>query len=184
MRKKDIVFYIITLILVVLFLWQWTSKGVLIRQLNDFQRYNSQLFILSGIGPLGSTHQHADVKVYINGKAIDFSQRKYQLTTSFIHFEEGIGDVIHTHAAGLTIDHLFNSVGIKLSSDCILFESKNYCNDGDKTLKFYVNGKPNNEFNNRVIQDLDKYLISYGDETEEELQQQLDSIANLAVRYS
>ena len=36
-------------------------------------KYNAQLGMLSGIGPLRSAHLHADVKVYMNGKSIDFS---------------------------------------------------------------------------------------------------------------
>lgn len=184
MRKKDLIFYSLILILILLFLWQWLSKGALTNQLNQLQKYNNQFQLLSGIGPLGSTHLHADVKVYINGQALDFSQRKYQLTNSFIHFEEGIGDVIHTHATGLTIGHMFKSVGIDFSNNCMIFEGKSYCNENDKKLKFYVNGQLNTEFDNRVIHDLDKYLISYGNENDSEIEKQLNSITNLAPKYS
>ena len=120
MRKKDLIFYVLILALVVLFLWQWLSKGALINQLNKFQNHNNQLQLLTGIGVLGSAHLHADVKVYINGQSIDFSQRKYQLASSFLHFEEGIGDVIHTHATGLTIGHMFRSLGMDFSNNCLV----------------------------------------------------------------
>ena len=184
MTKKDLVFYVLILILVVLFLWQWLSKGALITQLSKVKNYNSQLQLLSGIGPLASTHIHADVKVYINGNSIDFSQRKYQLATSFIHFEEGVGDVVHVHATGMTIGHLFKSLKGGISSNCIVLENQNYCNENEKKLRLYVNGKPSNEFDSRVIRDLDKYLISYGTENDAEIQKQLSSITNLAPRYS
>lgn len=184
MRKKDLVFYALILILLVLFLWQWLSKGSLVNQLNSFAKENNQLHFLSGIGPLKSTHKHADVKVYINGQSIDFSQRKYQITTSFIHFEEGIGDVVHTHATGLTVGHLFKSVGMDFNNNCIIFEENNYCNDGNKELKFYVNGQPNNGYATYVIKDLDKILVSYGSENEAEIQKQMSFITNLAPKYS
>ncbi|MBI2652660.1 hypothetical protein HYX00_04305 [Candidatus Woesearchaeota archaeon] len=184
MTRKNIVFYVLILILAMLFLWQWLSKDALINQLNILQKHNTQLQLLSGIGPLGSTHLHADVKVYINGQAIDFSQRKYQLTTSFIHFEGGISDAIHIHATGLTVGHLLKSVEIDFSNNCIVVESQSYCNENEKKLKFYVNGQLNNEFDNRVIKDLDKYLISYGNENESEIQKQVGSVTNLAARYS
>lgn len=184
MSKKDLVLYSVILVLVILFLWQWLSKGALATQLGKSDKYNSQLYLLSGIGPLGSTHLHADVKVYINGNVIDFSQRKYQLATSYIHFEEGIGDVIHTHATGLTIGHMLNSVGIKYQNGCIVVEGQSYCNENGKKLKFYANGNLNSEFYSYAIKDLDKYLISYGDEYEAEIQKQLSSITNLAPKYS
>ena len=184
MTKKDLIFYIVIFILLILFIWQWLSKGSLINQLTKLQNHNNQLQFLTGIGPLGSAHLHADVKVYINGNALDFSQKKYQLTTSFIHFEDGIGDVIHTHATDLTVGHMFKSVGIDFNNNCIVVERQSYCNDGNKKLKFYVNGHLNNEFDNRIIQDLDKYLISYGDEDNTDIQKQLSSITNLAPKYS
>lgn len=184
MAKKDMVLYAVILILIVLFLWQWLSKGALVSQLNKMQHHNSQIQLMTGIGALGSAHLHADVKVYINGKAIDFSQRKYQLANSFIHFEEGIGDVVHSHATGLTIGHMLKSLGIDFSNNCIIVEGQNYCNENNKKLKFYVNGQSNNEFDNRLIRNLDKYLVSYGSENESELQKQIDSVTSLAPKYS
>ena len=184
MTKKDLIFYIVIFILLILFLWQWLSKGSLINQLTKLQNHNNQLQFLTGIGPLGSAHLHADIKVYINGNTLDFSQKKYQLTTSFIHFDEGIGDVIHTHATDLTIGHMFKSVGIDFNNNCIIVDRNNYCNNNSNKLKFYVNGQPNNEFDNYIIKDLDKYLISYGNENEADMQKQLSSITNLASKYS
>ena len=184
MSKKDLFLYIAVLILAALFLWQWLSKGALINQINQLQKSNNQMQLLTGIGELRSAHLHADVKVYINGQQIDFSQRKYQLQNSFIHFEDGIGDIIHTHATGLTIGHMLKSLGIDFDNNCIVVEGQSYCNEGNKKLKFYVNRQLNNQFDNYVIKNLDKYLIFYGDESEEEIQKQLDSVTNLAPRYS
>ena len=184
MKKKDLALYIIILILVILFLWQWLSKGSLISQQSEMQKDSIDLHKLSGIGALRSAHLHADVQVYINGQAIDFSQRKYQLAARFIHFEEGIGDVIHTHATGLTMGHLFKSLGMDFNSNCIIVKGNNYCNDKNKILKFYVNGQLNTQFDNYVIKNLDKILVSYGSESEAEIQKQLGSVTNLAPRYS
>mgnify|MGYP001581855164 CR=1 FL=1 len=184
MTRKDLIFYAVIFILVILFLWQWLSKGSLIMQAAEMQNDIKDLHLLSGIGSLRSVHLHADVKVYINGKPIDFSQRKYQLAARFIHFEDGIGDVIHTHATGLTLGHLFKSLGGDFNNDCVVIGGQGNCNSGDKTLKFYVNGQKSSEFDNRIIKDLDKYLISYGNEDEAEIQKQLDSITNLAPKYS
>ena len=184
MKKKELIFYILIFVLVILFLWQWLSKGALINQLNQVQKEYPQMQQLSGVGKLGSAHLHADVKVYINGQAIDFSQNKYQLRNNFIHFEEGIGDVIHTHATGLAVGHMLKSLGIDFSNECIVVDGQSYCNENNKKLKFYVNGQLNNEFDNRVIKNLDKYLVSYGDYNEDEIQKQLSSVTNLAPKYS
>mgnify|MGYP001564186593 CR=1 FL=1 len=189
--KKDNLFYILILLLFALLIWQWVSKiGIasqvnsLNKEISELQKDHSDLLLLSGIGPLRSTHQHADVKVYLNGQAIDFSQSKYQLAARFIHFEEGVGDVIHTHATGLTMGHLFKSLDGDFNNNCVVLENRNYCNENNKKLRFYVNGKQNNEYDNYEIKDLDKILVSYGAESEAELQKQLASITNLAPKYS
>ena len=184
MTKKDLMLYFVILILLSLFLWQWVSKGALVIQLSEFQKDNKDLQLLSGIGPLRLTHKHADVKVYINSQSVDFSKHKYQLASRFIHFEEGMGDVIHTHATGLTIGHLFKSFGGNLNSNCMILESQSYCTEGNKTLKLYVNGQPSSEFDNYILNDLDKILVSYGDDDETKVNQQLGSITNLAPKYS
>ena len=184
MRKKDLIFILVLVIFVVLFLWQWNSQAILVNQANSLEKLNEQMMLMTGIGTIGSTHIHANIKVYLNGQALDFSQRKYQVATSYIHFEDGMGDVIHVHATGLALEHLFHSIRMDFTNNCIFYEGQNYCNEGDKKLKFYVNGQTNNEFGNRIIKDLDKYLISFGNENESDIQKQIESVTNLAPHYS
>ncbi|MEK6891566.1 MAG: hypothetical protein AABX25_00105 [Nanoarchaeota archaeon] len=191
MIKKSAIPYTILTILLILFLWQWISKGNLVNQLNNLnnqtnllQNYNGQLSKLSGIGPLSSIHIHADIKLYIDGQSIDFSQKKYQVATSYIHFEDGLGDVVHIHATRLTMGHLFKSLNGDFNNNCLTLDEQTYCDDGNKKLKFYVNGKPNDEFGYYVMKDLDKVLVSYGTENDSEIQKQLKSITNLAPKYS
>lgn len=191
MVKKTTMLYAIIAVLFILLLWQWPSKSTLANQINSLgnqasllQNYNSQLSKLSGIGPLKSTHIHADIKVYINGQPIDFSQKKYQVTTSYIHFEDGLGDVIHVHATGMTTLHLLKSAGMDLRNHCLIFEENNYCSDAKKEIKFFVNGKGSNDLGNYVIKDLDKVLVSYGSENELEIQKQVSSVTDLAKKYS
>lgn len=181
---KNKIFYAAVLLLLVLFLWQWLSNGALMNQAALLQKYNSQMQLLAGIGQVGSTHIHADIQVYINGNAIDFSQKKYQLATSFIHFEDGIGNVIHVHATGMTLGHLFKSLRMDLDSSCIAAEGRDYCNENSNKLKIYVNGRMNSQFDNYVIRDLDKILVSYGNESDLDIKKQMDSITSLAPRYS
>lgn len=181
----------IILVLFALLAWQWFSKAGFVNQIKELNKEmgelsndHTDLLLLSGIGPLRSTHQHADVKVYINGQAIDFLQSKYQLAARFIHFEEGVGDVIHMHATGLSMGHLFRSLGMDFNDNCIVFENTDYCRSENKKLRFYVNGKENDEFDNYVMRGLDRILVSYGAQSGAEIQEQLDSVTNLSPKYS
>ncbi len=159
----------------------------------------------STIGILGSQHIHADWKIYIDGNPIDLSDKSHmermrsnQPVSSFIHVDSGApapektGDVIHMHAEGIPLWIFFKSIEMDLNKDCITLDARTefgttsggnkekYCSEGNKKLKFFVNGKENNEFENYVFNDLDKILISYGDESEEEILKQLNSITDFA----
>lgn len=191
MEKKDIFFLSLIFVLLSILMWQFLAKSALGNrlsgtslQLTQAQKYNDQLLLLSGIGPLKSTHIHADVKVYVNGRAIDFSQKKYQLTTSYMHFEEGIGDAVHIHATDLTGSHLLKSVFMDFRNNCLVVENNSYCNDSKNKLRFFVNGKEIPEFGSYAMEDLDKILISYGSYSAAEVQAQLDSVTSLASKYS
>jgi len=152
----------------------------------------------STIGVLGSQHVHADWKIYINGKALDeaiwepltmdMSAPSKSVTSSFIHLDKGApvpeksGDLIHMHATGVPLWIFFESIGWKFNKDCLILDNnERYCNDDKNILKFYVSGKPNNEWENYVFEDLDKILISHGSETN--LNQQLASITDFAKNH-
>ncbi|HIG96763.1 MAG TPA: hypothetical protein HA230_00230 [Candidatus Aenigmarchaeota archaeon] len=150
----------------------------------------------STIGILNSRHIHADWKIYIDGEMLDEQffipiARSSQLTnssitSSFIHVEaspgEKTGDVIHMHATGVTLWLFFRSVEMNFNSSCLsLRDGQKFCNGAGKTLKFYVNGEPNAQWGNYVLNDGDRILISYGNEIG--LGQQLGSITNFSGKH-
>ena len=142
------------------------------------------------IGVVGGIHYHADFALYINGSSYDFSQEKYmsgdnKSLSNFVHLHDMDGEVIHKHAEGITLGFFFESIGMKLNSAClVLDDGTSYCNKDDKGLKMYVNGKHNDEFAGYDIQDEDKILLSFGDESEEGIKRQIDSITDEACIYS
>ena len=168
--------------------------GMPVEQCIDAGELQCNMGINSQMGVLGSQHIHADWKIYINGQVPDLSDKSHmermrnnQPVSSFIHVDSGApapeetGDIIHMHATGIPLWVFFNSIGMDFNKDCITLENnEKFCNEKNKKLKFYVNGKPNNEFENYVFNDLDKILISYGDENNEQIRNQLDSITSFA----
>jgi hypothetical protein len=135
------------------------------------------------IGPLGGIHTHADFKVYLDGKAIDFAKPQYMVKAKYVHVEDMDGDVIHFHATGVTIGEFFRTLGMKFDNKCFVKDGKNYCTDAQNTLKFYVNGEPNEFYGDYLTSDLDKILISYGPK-DEDVSAQLASITDKAKTQS
>lgn len=144
----------------------------------------------SELGIVGEIHYHIDFKVYLNSVPYNFSQDKYmsidnKSLSNFVHLHDMDGKVIHKHAEGMTLGFFFETLEMKLNHTCLVLDDESfYCNEGDKVLKMYVNGKHNDEYDKYDIQDGDKILLSYGDETEEEIQQQIASVSDEACIYS
>ncbi|MBU5537395.1 MAG: hypothetical protein QW818_02335 [Candidatus Aenigmatarchaeota archaeon] len=140
------------------------------------------------IGTLGSTHIHADFAIFLNGKKITPLPEQYYVASPYIHVEAGpgAGSVIHMHATNVPLKMFFNSLGMKLTSKCFEINKDNkYCNDGVNTLKMFVkhvNGtwEQNFEYEKYVFKDLDKILITYGNETDEEIQLQQNNVTDFA----
>lgn len=140
--------------------------------------------------PLGEkVHEHADFKVYLSGKAIDFTQSKYQSSDDNpldpeAHLHDGNGDVTHKHRKGVTLNYFFKSIKMRLDKNCFMTDDgKKYCNDDRNELKFIVNGKANNEFGSYEFSDLDKIVISYGPKGED-ISKQIESLTDDACMYS
>jgi len=137
----------------------------------------------ANFGAVGSTHEHAAFKLFINNQTIDLSQPKYQLQSTYIHFEGGDGDTIHKHATGVDIGFLFETMGMKFTSECFTMDNgTQYCNEGTNTLKFFVNGVINSMYNNYVLKDNDMILISYGAEEQQQIDEQLKAVESLAIK--
>ncbi len=140
------------------------------------------------IGTLGSTHEHADIAIYLKGERITPFPPRYYVKSPYIHVEAGpgAGYVIHIHARNVPLKMFFNSLGMSFDSNCFRLDNGvSYCNDGTNTLKFYIkhegsDWERNYEFENYRPRDLDKILITYGNESEEEIKKQQDSVTDLA----
>ncbi len=142
----------------------------------------------SQIGPLGSTHIHADIAVFLDGKQITPFGPQYFVRARHVHVETGAGagTVIHMHATGVPLGNFLSTLGMKFDKDCFVTDNKvSYCNSGNKTLKIFVKHEgseweQNFAYDTYVFTDLDKILITYGDETEEELQLQKNAVTDFA----
>jgi len=105
-----------------------------------------------------------------------------------VHVETGpgAGTVIHIHATDVPLKMFFNSLGMKFNPECFEVDRNNkYCSDGFNTLKMFVKNKnatweQNFEYEKYAFQDLDKILITYGDETDEQIQSQQNNVTDFS----
>ena len=127
-----------------------------------------------GAGALGDEHVHASMLVRIFGDKFDFSLPAYQIKSSWIHFEAQDGTTIHRHASGVTLGYLFETLGITIDDQCYIFpDGREFCTNEDYELKYYINHQRVENINDIVFMDGDKILITYGSETQEQIDEQL-----------
>ena len=138
------------------------------------------------IGILDSQHIHANIKVYVNGNALDFAKSEYYMKSSFIHVEdnqnkENASSVLHMHAKNVPLWLFFRSLGMKLEKDSLTLVGRQvFTTENGNSLKFYLDGKKVDGLRDYVFQPLDKLLISYGPKDDPNLQTQINSVTNYA----
>ena len=133
-------------------------------------------------GKLGDEHIHASLLVSIFGDKFDFSTPNYQVKTPWIHFENQDGDTIHRHSTGVELEFMFNSMKIALDENCFVFpDGRQFCNNDDYSLKFFVNQQQIKDLRTYVVQEDDRILITYGDEDQLDIDKQLAELNAQAI---
>jgi len=136
-----------------------------------------------GAGRLGGEHEHASLLVRIFNDKFDFAVPSYQIKSSWIHFEESDGTTIHRHASGVTLGYLFDSLNIGIDSECYSFpDGRQFCTNEDYSLKYYLNHQLVDDINDYVIQDNDRILITFGNETPEQIEEQLIELDSHVIK--
>lgn len=127
-----------------------------------------------GAGPLGGIHVHAGLLTMIYDQQFDYSSPAYQLKSPYIHFEKDNGETLHLHAANVTLGFLYDTLKIGLDDKCFTFPDKRaFCTNDKYTLKFYINHHQVPDIRSYVFKDNDRILISYGNENETQISNQL-----------
>jgi hypothetical protein len=97
-----------------------------------------------GPGPMGSAHEHGTMEMVVLGERVDFSQDRYQVVADRFHFENGNGEIWHTHASGVTLRWAMGTLpGIEVTADTVTHRGTTY-RDGDPGYEVLVevNGEP------------------------------------------
>ncbi len=161
---------------------------------DDFKTLIKAAILQSPISqaPVEKYHAHANLKVVLNGKPIDFTLDKYQSKegkelNEYVHLHDGVGDVIHLHKKGLTLGDFFTSLKISFTKECLTLDTgEKFCNTdrGSAGPHLYVNGKANESYEKYVPSDLDRILITYGSDVATEVEKQIQSVSDSACMYS
>ena len=68
-------------------------------------------------------------------------------------------------------------MNIGLSERCFIFaDGRQFCTNDDYSLKYFINHEEVSDIRGYVVQEDDRILISYGAETEDEIEEQLKEL--------
>ncbi len=137
----------------------------------------------SGAGLLNDEHAHTSILVRIFGDKFDFTSPAFQIKSSWIHFEGQDGDTIHRHSTGVTLGYLFGTLGLTVDDECFVFpDGRQFCNNEDYSIKFFINHEQVPSIHDYIGNENDRVLISYGNESPEEIEKQLLELDNQSIR--
>lgn len=137
-----------------------------------------------------SVHWHADFALYIRGERYDFNHERFFSTADVelsenVHIHEPFHNVVHAHREGTTWREFFHSLGFELTDECLtLLDGEQLCSSDTMRLSFIVNGVRVDGLAFQDITDIDRALISFGDESDEELWQQYAEVTDEACILS
>lgn len=177
MQFKNILFYILGVIIVLGVLFVVFSSG---ESDSDYPNPPPGYEI-----PTGAIHWHPWLRIIIDGQEQQIPDDVGISTGNKMDFDIG-SDMnaapLHTHSGSdevrpgigrklhmeslrpiakprtLTLGYFFDVWGKNFNSTCIM----DRCNSGGKTVKMFVNDKPNFDFQNYYMHDGDRILITYG----------------------
>ena len=137
--------------------------------------------IISGpqIGPVGSTHEHVDVLVYIDGEPLDLNQSRYAMKSGYGHIHGGEGDIMHLHAINIPLSWFMESIDLSITPDSINVHGMEYSIDENNVFILFVNGEiiTNVDY---VLVDEDRILVYYGPESDDDIDRALSLVTNRA----
>ncbi len=135
-------------------------------------------------------HVHSDMMVYIGDERFRFTDDKYQSSPEQIlnpdfHLHDNIDEVIHRHAANLTLTNFFQSLGFTLNNECLVTDTGiPYCNTDNGKVQLYVNGELVNNIVSYIPEEEDRILVYYGSPTGPNLLNYLNGISDQSCIYS
>ena len=137
--------------------------------------------ILSGpqIGPVGSTHEHLDILVYIDGEPLDLNQTRYAMKSSYGHIHGGEGDIMHLHAINIPLSWFMESIDLSITLDSINVNGMESSADENNVFLMFVNGDPITDVD-YVLIDEDRILVYYGSGSNTDIDRALSLVSNRA----
>lgn len=124
-----------------------------------------------------TTDIQASFAIFTNGIFRVFTATMYHNLSQDVYIEGNNPNKVQVKKIGTTWDNFFSTLPFTLTSECLTTGTKEtFCTGNRGTLKFYINGKKNNNALSQEIKNGDKLLVTFGTESEDAIKLQLNKI--------
>ncbi|MBI2617544.1 hypothetical protein HYW55_05385 [Candidatus Gottesmanbacteria bacterium] len=119
----------------------------------------------------------AKFAIYTNGTFRVFTASMYLNLSEDVYIQGDSPNVVRVKKEGITWDDFFKTLPFKLTKDCLTTGTEEtFCSGQKGTLRFYLNGIKTDDLLTREIEETDKALITYGDQSENQIQEQINQL--------
>lgn len=126
------------------------------------------------------TPYKASFLIIINGISNDFSAARFHNLSPNVFIDSDNPAVVNVMSPDVTWNDFFSSLPIGLSEKCLTTSSgQSYCDGTNGFLRFYLNEQEQDKIFETTIQPDDQLLITFGNETENELKLQFMRFATV-----
>lgn len=119
----------------------------------------------------------ASFAIFTNGVFRVFTAAMYHNLSADVFIQSDNPNIVHVKKSGITWDDFFKTLPFKLTRDCLTTGTKEtFCTNNNGELRFYLNAEKDPDALDKQINNGDKLLVSYGNEDEKQIQNQLQQI--------
>ena len=167
--SKNILFVVIIGILA-------TGIFVLFNQLKPKQSVSIQPSVV--ISPANRVVDYkAAFAIFTNGTFRVFTAAMYHDQSEDVFIQADNPNIIQVKKSNITWDDFFRTLPFKLTKDCLITGTgETFCSNNISRLGFYLNRKEDPNALDKVISKGDRLLVTYGNENEQQIQNQLQKI--------
>lgn len=115
--------------------------------------------------------------IFTNGTFRLFNDEKYHNKSLDVFIEKTNVNKVVVKKSNVTWNDFFKTLPMSLKKECIITGTgQEFCNTATHSLKFYINGRMDENVLEKQIKENDKLLVSYGPKNEE-VRDQLEKLS-------
>ncbi len=127
--------------------------------------------------PTPNTNIKASFAIFTNGTFRVFTASMYHNLSEDVYIESSNPNIVNVKKAGVTWNDFFSTLPFTLTPECLTTgTNETFCTGNNGTLKFYINGEQRNNVLDQKINEGDKLLVTFGNESDEAIKRQFSKV--------